>query len=43
MDAFKFGLELAVGFLFVILALFVVYYKISEKVLNKKMKSEKNQ
>jgi len=43
MEAIKFGLELAVGFLFVILVLFVVYYKISEKIMTKKMKSEKNQ
>jgi len=41
MEAIKFGLELAVAFLFVILALFIAYYKISEKILMKKMKSGK--
>ncbi len=41
MEAFKFGLELAVAFLFVILALFIAYYKISEKILTKKLKSGK--
>ena len=43
MEGIKFGLELAVVFLLAIVALFVVYYKISEKILTKKMKSEKNQ
>jgi low temperature requirement protein LtrA len=42
MEAIKFGLELAVVFLLAILGLFVVYYKISEKILTKKMKSEKD-
>lgn len=42
MEAIKFGLELAVAFLLVIVALFAVYYKISEKILTRKMKSEKN-
>lgn len=43
MEAIKFGLELAVVFLLVIVALFAVYYKFSEKMLTKKMNSEKNQ
>lgn len=43
MEAIKFGLELAVVFLLAIIGLFVVYYKISEKIQTKKMKSEKNQ
>jgi len=43
MENIKFGLELAVVFLLAIVALFVIYYKISEKILTKKMDSEKNQ
>lgn len=43
METIKFGLELAVVFLLAILALFVAYYKISEKILTRKVKSEKNQ
>jgi hypothetical protein len=42
MEDIKFGLELAVGFLLMIMALFIAYYKISEKVLNKKLRAGKN-
>ncbi len=43
MEAIKFGLELAVVFLLAILALFIAYYKISEKSLNKKLKTGKTE
>lgn len=43
MEAIKFGLELAVVFLLAILGLFVAYYKISERSLNKKLKSGKSE
>jgi hypothetical protein len=43
METIKFGLELAVVFLLAIVALFAIYYKISERILTKKMNSEKSQ
>jgi hypothetical protein len=42
MDTIKFGLELSVVFLVFIVALFVIYYKISEKIVAKKLKTGKD-